>query len=376
MHVVHIMANNSSVPYFNWFAEEVKNYPNYKFSFVAMHLAEPKMLEDMRNRGCDCYWIPFDSNNRKRDMLLAVPKLFKLFKSIKPNVVNTHLFDDSLPGLLAARLAGVKCRVITKGDTTFHWDHAPKWVWADKLNNFNATKIVAISNESKAFILDKERANANKVNLIHHGIPFHYLCNQNEAYKNELRERYKLDNYIVIGTISRYIEWKGYRYIIEAAAAIIKKYPRVKFLFTGEGPQRNELSLLIAEYHLQNHIILTGWIERDYIPSLYGLMDIYVHAAIKEPFGFVIAEAMANGVSLVTTKTGAAADALEHKRNCYFVAEKNAQDIALGIEWVLMDPANKERMSKEVTRIAHDLYDVKDMVKSYLNLYTGKNKAD
>ena len=371
MHVVHIMANNSSVPYFNWFAEEIKNYPDYKFTFIAMYPSEPQMLDDMRVRGCACYWLPFNSAKRKTQMLFAVPRLLKLFTQLKPDVVHTHLFDDSLPALIAARLAGIKRRVITKNDTTFHWIYAPKWVWADKFNNFNATDIVAISNESKEFILNKEKAVAAKVSLIHHGIPFHYLCKQNGIFKNQLKEKYKLANHIVVGTVARYIEWKGYRYIIEAASILVKKYPLIKFMFIGDGPQREELYALIMKYELQDHIILTGWIERDYIPSLYGIMDIYLHAATTEPFGFVIAEAMANGVPLVTTQTGAAADALEHKKNCYFVAEKNARDIVLGVNWMLQDVANKKKIAEEVKYIAHKLYDVKDMVKNYLNLYTG-----
>jgi glycosyltransferase involved in cell wall biosynthesis len=364
------MSNTPSVPYFNWFAEEVKNFPEYKFSFIVMYPSRPQMLDDMKERGCDCYWIPFDYNNRKGDMIYAMFKLTKLFKTIKADVVNTHLFDDSFPGLLAARLAGVKKRVITKNDTTFHWNYAPKWVWADKLNNYNATNIVAISNESKQFILDKEKADPAKVTLIHHGIPIAVLSKQNEMYKNELIEKYKLDNCIVIGTISRYIEWKGYRYIIEAAASIVKKYSNAKFIFAGDGPQYEEMNMLIANYGLQNNIIITGWVSRDYIPSLYGVMDIYIHAASKEPFGFVIAEAMANGVPLITTKTGAAADALEHKKNCYFVAEKSSDDIVMGFEWMLEDAERRKSITVESNQRVYEMYDVKDMLKKYLDVYS------
>ncbi|WP_299352539.1 glycosyltransferase family 4 protein [Mucilaginibacter sp.] len=363
------MANNSSVPYFNWFAEEIHKYPSYKFSFIAMCPSKPQMLEDMKERGCNCYWIKFNNAKRKGSMLLALPQLIKLFKLINPDVVNTHLFDDSLPALFAARLVGIKKRVITKGDTTFHWNYARKWVWADKFNNFNATNIIAISNESKEFILNNEKADPLKVKLIHHGIPFEYLCKQNDNYKKELRARYNITDNIVIGTVSRYIEWKGYRYIIEAAAEIIRKHPNVKFIFIGEGPQCDELNSLIIKYGLQGNIILAGWIERDYIPSLYGIMDIYVHAATQEPFGFVIAEAMANGVPLVTTRTGAAADALEHKKNCYFVAEKNSKDIISGINWMLKDVKRKSLISEEIKLIAHSMYDVKFMLKNYLNVY-------
>ncbi|MDP9047719.1 MAG: glycosyltransferase, partial [Bacteroidota bacterium] len=346
MHVVHLMANNSSVPYLNWFADEIKNYPGHKLSFVVLHASKPQMLDDMRLRGCDCFWIRFDHTKRKSNMLRILPQLIKLFKAVKPDVINTHLFDDSLPGLLAARLAGIKKRVITKGDTTFHWNYAKKWVWADKLNNFNATSIVAISNESKEFILKKEKADPSKVSMIHHGICIDALSKQNDLYKNELKKKYQLCGHIVIGTVARYIEWKGYRYIIEAASQIVSKYPAVKFVFIGEGNQRDELNALIAHYGLQENIVLTGWVDREYIPSFYGIMDIYVHAATEEPFGFVIAEAMVNGVPLVTTQTGAAADALQHKKNGYFVSEQNSEEIVDGINWMLEDDKRKETIAK------------------------------
>jgi glycosyltransferase involved in cell wall biosynthesis len=370
MHIAHIMANNSSVPYFNWFAEEIQKYPEHQFSFIVLYPTRPQMLDDIKQRHCSCYWVKFDDSRRKASMLAVVPKLVKLLKQIEPDAVNTHLFDDSLPGLLAARLAGIKRRIITKGDTTYHWNYAPKWVWADRFNNFNATNIVAISNESKAFIIDKERADTAKVSLIHHGIPFQYACHQTDGYKQVLRDKYKLNGRIIIGTIARLIEWKGYRYIIEGAAQIVKQYPSVKFLFAGEGPQHNQLTELIALHGLQDHVILIGWVERAYVPSLYGIMDVYVHAASTEPFGFVIAEAMANGVPLVTTKTGAAADALIHQESCYFVAEKNGADIAAGITWMLEDTTRRKTIAEKVKKTAHAMYDIKDMVKNYLNLYT------
>ncbi len=374
MHIVHIMASNSSVPYFNWFAEEIKNYPQFKFSFIALYPTSPQMMEDMRLRGCDCYWIKFDSAKRKSSMISVLPKLVGLLKKIKADVVNTHLFDDSLPGLLAARLAGIKKRVITKGDTTYHWNYAPTWVWADRFNNFNATDVVAISNESKEFILTKEKANSRKVSMIHHGIPFKYLTDQRDDYKKELTDKYLLAGKIVIGTVARLIEWKGYRYIIEAARKVVKTNPNIVFLFAGLGDQYEELVKLVNNYGLNKNIIFTGWVARNYIPSLYSVMDIYLHAATTEPFGFVIAEAMANGTPLVTTKTGAAADALEHKKNCYFVEEKNADEIADGISWMLEDLQRKEKIASEGIELAHKMYDVKYMLKNYLSLYKANNK--
>ena len=105
LQVVFLMANNSSVPYFNLFAERSNLDDTYEFSFVCLHPTKPKMIEDMKGYNCKCYWVKFDSKNRKSEMIKATWKLFKLFRKIKPHVINSHLFDDSLPALLAARLA-------------------------------------------------------------------------------------------------------------------------------------------------------------------------------------------------------------------------------------------------------------------------------
>ena len=98
--------------------------------------------------------------------------------------------------------------------------------------------------------------------------------------------------------------------------------------------------------------------------------------ARQEPFGFVIAEAMANGVPLVTTMTGAAADALEHEKNCFFVAEKNSEEIVSGVFWMLKNLERKILISAEIREIAYAMYDVKFMLKNYIELYDRNNYKD
>lgn len=335
MHVIQIMANNPSVPYFKWFAEEVHKHPEMKFTFVAMCAERPAMLDEMKERNCDCVWIKFDASDRKVGMVKAFSAMYKLFKKLKPDVVHTHLFDDSFPGLLAARLAGVKKRVITKQDTTFHWYYAPKWVWADRFNNRNATHLIAVTEENKEFILECERADPKKIRLAHNGFPFDLMTRQFDDVKQKYVEKYGLKDKIVVGTVSRLIEWKGYLNIIDAAERLVKKYPQLHFLFIGQGEQKGVLEKTIADKNLQNNITLTDWVDRADIPSLYGLMDIYLHAAKFEPFGFVIIEAMFNGVPVVSTATGVARDIINHKENGYLVEYEEIEKLADGVEYMI-----------------------------------------
>lgn len=368
MHVVQIIANSTSVPYFKWMAEyNNKALHKITLTFICMYSVEPKMVSEMRELGYECYWLPYDYNKRKRGWISSFFKLYRLFKKLKPDVVHTHLFDDSVPSLIAAKLCGINTRVITKQDTAFHWYYAPKAIKFDRLNNYLATHIVAVSKECEKFIIEKEEAPPAKVRLIHHGIHFENPALFSANIKKELIDKYDLSNKIIIGTVARLIDWKGHKIIINVAELIIKKHPNIVFLFVGSGPLQSEIETSIKKRGLNENIILTGYIEREKMNSLYQLMDIYIHAARFEPFGFVIAEAMFNGSPVLSTKTGASLDAIAHKENGYLVDYNDPQGFIDGINYLLMH--DKKSIGEKGKKTAIDMYSFDKMWNSYLNLY-------
>lgn len=369
IHVAHVIADSSSVPYFLWFAEKAKENANIKFSFILLHNKKTKMLEGVEKHGCDNYFIYFDENNRGKSIINAIPKLYKLFKKIKPDIVHSHLFDDSICAVIAAKLAGIKNRIVTKQDTAYHWVYAPKAVKYDKIINRFATHLVAVSNECKCFIIEKEKAPKEKIHLIHHGISLDKLSKATEECKEELRNKYHLKNKIVIGTVARLVEWKGHRLLLDLAELLVKKYPNIVFLFAGNGEEKvmADLEKIIREKNLQNHIIFTGWVDREKIPSLYSIMDIYIHAAKYEPFGFVIAEAMLNATPVLSTKTGSALDAIEHKKNGYLVNYDSVSEFVEGIDFLLN--SNSKEIGLKGKETAIRMFDFELMYEKYLSLY-------
>lgn len=368
MHIVFVISNESSVPYFNWFAEKASKQTQHTFSFVNLFNEKPKMIEDVAKYGVKCYWINYDQNKRKLDMITSFFQLYSLFKKIKPDVVHTHLFDASLPGLLAARLAGVKKRVITKADTSYHYFHAKKWMIADKFNNWNATHIVPASREAEQFIIEKEHASLKKIFMIHHGIPKEIFANSSPKYQEELIKKFQLNNKIVIGSVSRMVKWKGYDNIVKAIPTVVKEHPNAIFIFVGgDGDQKEFLQSLAKQLNVQDYIIYVEWIDRAYMPSFYSILDVFVHAANFEPFGFVIPEAMMNAAPIVSTPTGAALDAISHKVNGYLAEYKNYLTLAEGINYMIKNKTNFRYKGKKT---ALDLFDFDKMWTSYINLYT------
>jgi glycosyltransferase involved in cell wall biosynthesis len=367
MHVLFAIANNSSVPYFKLFMEKAAKDKTLHFSFVALTTEFPEMINEAKFFGFDGYWVPFDCTSRKSQMIKAIPKLHKLFRRLKPDIVHSHLFDDSLPVLFAARIAGIPIRIITKQDTAYHFVYARKWVKADRFNNWNATHVIAVSEEAKEFVRDIEKCPTNKLSMIHHGISISQFLDIDKDWVTDFKAKHQLEGRFVIGTVARLIDWKGYLNIIEVAEMVVKKIPEALFLWAGNGDQKPLLEKKIKQKGLENNIRLTGFIEKAKMANFYYSMDLYLHAAKMEPFGFVIAEAMVSGIPVVSTPTGAARDAIIHKENGWIGDYTNPKTLADGILFYYNNMPLKPYKNSQDTALK--MYDFSNMYNNYINLF-------
>jgi glycosyltransferase involved in cell wall biosynthesis len=85
-----------------------------------------------------------------------------------------------------------------------------------------------------------------------------------------------------------------------------------------------------------------------------------VHASSEpEPFGLVIAEAMACGRSVITTADGGAAELIEADRDALVAASGDARALATAIGRLAADPALRESIGRRarsaaITRFSPD----------------------
>jgi glycosyltransferase involved in cell wall biosynthesis len=120
-----------------------------------------------------------------------------------------------------------------------------------------------------------------------------------------------------VGLIATFARWKGHEIFLHALAS-----PQVRCLdmhaYVIGGPiyqtsnsQRSlaELTLLADRLGLRNRITFTGFIPDT--PAVMRALDIVVHASTEpEPFGLVIAEAMACGRPVIASQSGGATEVL------------------------------------------------------------------
>lgn len=367
-HIVMIIANSPNPSYFNWFAELNNRTKEFRLTYIFLLTANTTMAETFKANGVDVHWLHFDYTKHKplQFITLAIRLFFK-FRKLKPDVVHTNLFDDSLPALFAAKLAKVKTRVVTKQDTGYHILYHPKYIRMDKFINSNATHIIPTSIETKELILKYENPDVSKIKIISHGMSETGITKATPQQIAEFKNKFSLENKIVAGSVSRYIELKGYRYIIQAAKTAIKKYPDLHFVFIGSGQQKEELTLLIRLHKLEKHVTLTDRIDFSLIPAAYQSMDIFIHASEVEAFGFVFAEAMFNKVPIISTNVGAVRDALTHKENAYITKFKDPDDIVAGIDFMMQN--DRKKIAEKAYTICKERFSIETMWENYKTIY-------
>ena len=153
-------------------------------------------------------------------------------------------------------------------------------------------------------------------------------------------------------SLGRFVGKKGYRYLIEAFARLVKEIGPARLLIAGSGPHEADLKSLVNDLGLADDVEFLGWV--DDTEGLFAAGDIFVLPSLDEPFGIVLLEAMAKGKPIVTTRTGGPLDLLDESL-AYFVDPGDADDLARGMAVAMRDPQGcSERAEK-----ALDLYRTK-----------------
>jgi glycosyltransferase involved in cell wall biosynthesis len=159
-----------------------------------------------------------------------------------------------------------------------------RWVMA------RATQLVTNSRYSQAEIERNIGIPADRVEVIHHGIPDPY----GELPGGE-RERLALN----VGLITRdNLEIKGQRAFVEAA----RHAPDVVFVLAGPW---NDDAINDLKRGAAPNLVFTGWLEREDLDALFRQAGVYVQPSWHEGFGMAVAEAMLAGCVPVVTNAGA-----------------------------------------------------------------------
>ena len=169
----------------------------------------------------------------------------------------------------------------------------------------------------------------------------------------------------IVACISRLIEGKGHRELVEAAASVVGNYEDVVFLIVGDGgngmsgPFVKNLKSRIQNLGLAHHFIFAGW--RTDVPEILSLVDLFVHCPTTwiEGLGIAHLEAMAMGKPTVVSHNGGLPDAAVDGVTGFVVPPGDVDSLSSAILKLLNDDELSLRLGRNARRRVEELFDMK-----------------
>lgn len=179
--------------------------------------------------------------------------------------------------------------------------------------------------------------------------------------KEDKSLRLKLDigntGKIVVG-VGRLVAKKGFKYLVEAAPSIIKKFPKTVFVIVGDGDQRESLEKLAGRLKVQKNFRFTGYVNYQDLIYYYNLGDIFILPSIRDEKGNLddqsvsVVEAMACGKPVITTDFPGYKLVIENGINGFLVPEKNSSAIANSIKKMIESRDLAKKMGRKSREMA------------------------
>lgn len=258
-------------------------------------------------------------------ILLGIIPTLKEVWHFKPDIINAHFGIPTGPLALITRRPYVL--TIHAGDVPgfmpneigiYHHLIRPltQLIWRQ------AARVVAVSNGIRR--VAHQTAPKLTIDVIPNGI----YARSNQPTREIPQKPYKL---LFVGRIS---DQKGLDYLIHSLGRLAGR-DDWQLTLVGDGPKCSKIEQLIAHYHLQDRVEITGWLEHEIVQGFYQTHDIFVLPSITEGMPLVMLEAMCFAMPLIGTDVNGIQDLIEPSKNGWLVPPLRIDTLTHAIEEAL-----------------------------------------
>ncbi len=200
------------------------------------------------------------------------------------------------------------------------------------------------------------------------GVRVEHICNciphaiYHPIPQGEARRRWHLPQEArVVFFCSRRVsdELKGMPYLLEALGQM--KCPGLHLVVAGRDAQE------VASRCPGIGITALGTVSPDDLPSVYAAADAFVTPSLLDNLPNTVAEALSVGTPCVGFRTGGIPEMISHLRTGYVATQRDAADLARGIEYVL----SHDLREAAARQAAHD-YNESRIAEQYIKIYESR----
>lgn len=298
----------------------------------------------------------------KLNYLRGIPKLIKIIRSFKPDIVHSHYASGY--GLVGA-LSGFKPFIVSVwGADVFSF---PKVSPLHKLIfKFILSKADVILSTSNIMAIETKKYTDKNIIVTPFGIELNIFKSK------EVKSLFRSED-IVIGTIRNLSPKYGIDVLIDAFKILKDRYPELplKLLIVGGGELERTLSQLVSNYNLDENVVFTGSVDYNEIPNYHNMIDVFVALSNNdsESFGVAIIEASATEKPVVVTCVGGLPEVVSDGETGFIIKPNDPVEAANAIEKLVLNKSLREEIGKKGRLRVSELYDFSVNLKQMIEIY-------
>jgi glycosyltransferase involved in cell wall biosynthesis len=290
-------------------------------------------------------------------------QLAKIFSDAAPDVVHAH---DPMAVSLTAMALQMRPRlprpplVVASRRVDFHLKrHAfSKWKYG------HVDVFIAASELIRTILIDDGIA-PGRIEVVHDGVNLAAIDRQPRVDAHA--ELWLPSGAPLVGNIAALAPHKGQKFLVSAAARVVRDLPDTRFVIVGEGELREPLERQIRDLGLERHVLLTG-----FRPDALGLMkslDVFVMSSLTEGLGSAILEAMACERPVVATRAGGIPEAVSDGETGLIVPPHDDAALAAAIVRLLRNPDLRDRYGQAGRQRVTAAFSIERLVEGTAKVY-------
>lgn len=196
----------------------------------------------------------------------------------------------------------------------------------------------------------------------------------------EFLKKFGLEGSRIILCAQRIDIKSGHEQLVRALPIILNRVKNVKLVFVGGASLTSKLSdirkkyedavhSLIRELKLEEHVVFTGTIPYEELPSVYCAADIVALTSKVEGFGLALTEAMSCGRPVVGTNAGGIPLQIKNGVNGFLVGVNAIEETADALVKILTDTGLARRMGEASLGIVKEKFLMAKNIEGHIALY-------
>lgn len=175
--------------------------------------------------------------------------------------------------------------------------------------------------------------------------PIFIDCNffRNQRFIHSLNKKEDKKNFTFL-TISRLVPIKNIDLQIKAIYFLIKKYPLIKLLIVGDGPEKHKLNSITKKLGLVKNVLFVG--STSDITKFLTQADCFILTSFDEGYGLAPLEAACFGLPVIMTDVGCAGEIISDQENGLIIPINNKQSLINAMAKIIEDSYFRETVSK------------------------------